>query len=139
MFTILCQYAVGNRNFYAIRCGSLFEDRFKSSVVQDDIYLLTCLRYIELNSVRAGMVTDPGDYRWSSYSSNGFGNNISMLTPHRLYLSLGETESARLINYRKLIGESLGADVIAKIRHCCQQGTVSGYGEIQTTVRGNNR
>ena len=113
-------------NYNYARSGSLFEDRFKSSVVQDDIYLLTCLRYIELNPVRAGMVTDPGDYRWSSYSSNGFGNSISMLTPHRLYLSLGETESARLINYRKLIGESLGADVIAKIRHCANKGLILG-------------
>ena len=90
------------------------------------IFILTCLRYIELNPVRAGMVTDPGNYRWSSYSSNGFGNNISMLTPHRLYLSLGETGAARLINYRKLIGESLGADVIAKIRHCANKGLILG-------------
>ena len=100
------------------RSGSLFEGRFKSSLVQDDIYLLACICYIELNPVRAGMVTDPGDYRWSSYAAHGFGTHISMLTPHRLYLSLGESKSARLINYRKLIGESIGIDVVAKIRHC---------------------
>ena len=52
-------------NYKYARSGGLFEDRFKSSLVQDDIYLLTCLRYIELNPVRAGMVIDPGDYRWS--------------------------------------------------------------------------
>ena len=113
-------------NYIYARSGSLFEDRFKSSLVQDDIYLLTCLRYIELNPVRAGMVTDPGDYRWSSYAANGFGNNISMLTPHRQYLSLGETKSARLENYRQLIGESLGADIIAKIRHCANKGLILG-------------
>ena len=113
-------------NYNYARSGSLFEDRFKSCLVQDDIYLLTCLLYIELNPVRAGMVTDPGDYPWSSYAAHGFGNNISMLTPHRLYLSLGETKSARLNNYRKLIGESLGADVIAKIRHCTNKGLILG-------------
>ena len=94
--------------------------------LQDVIYLLTCLLYLELNPVRAGMVSDPGDYRWSSYAAHGFGNNISMLTPHRLYLSLGETKLARLKNYRKLIGESLGADVIAKIRHCTNKGLILG-------------
>ena len=50
---------------------------------------------------------------YTNYAAHGFGNNISMLTPHRLYLSLGETKSVRLKNYRKLISESLGADVIA--------------------------
>ena len=73
-------------NYRYARTGSLFEDRFKSSVVQDDVYLLTCLRYIELNPVRAGMVVDPGDYRWSSYAAHGLGRSISMLTPHPLYL-----------------------------------------------------
>jgi putative transposase len=113
-------------NYCHARSGGLFEDRFKSSVVQDDIYLLNCLRYIELNPVRAGMVADPGDYRWSSYAAHGYGNTISMLTPHRLYVSLGETKSARSKNYRRLIGESLGADVIAKIRHCANKGLVLG-------------
>ena len=62
----------------------------------------------------------------ASYAAHGFGNNISMLTPHQLYLSLGETKLARLKNYRKLIGESLGADVIAKIRHCTNKGLILG-------------
>ena len=113
-------------NYHYARSGGLYEDRFKSSVVQDDLYLLTCLRYIELNPVRAGMVTDPGDYRWSSYAAHGLANNISMLTPHRLYLSLGGTNSARSKNYRGLIGEPLGVDVIAKIRHCANKGLILG-------------
>ena len=105
-------------NYNYARSGSLFEGRFKSSLVQDDIYLLACICYIELNPVSAGMVTDPGDYRWPGYAAHGFGTHISMLTPHRLYLSLGESKSTRLINYRKLIGESIGIDIVAKIRHC---------------------
>ncbi len=113
-------------NYNYARTGSLFEGRFRSSLVQDDIYLLTCLRYIELNPIRAGMVTNPGDYRWSSYAAHGFGNNISMLTPHPLYLALGETKSEREKNYRELIGGALGADVIAKIRHCANKGLILG-------------
>ena len=52
------------------RSGSLWEGRYKSSVIQAETYLLTCMRYIELNPVRAGMVQDPGQYRWSSYRHN---------------------------------------------------------------------
>jgi len=113
-------------NYSYSRSGGLFEGRFKSSLVQDDVYLLACLRYIELNPVRAGMVTDPGDYRWSSYTAHGLGNTIAMWTPHRLYLSLGENSLLRVKTYRELISASLGADVLAKIRHCANKGLVLG-------------
>ena len=55
------------------RSGTLWEGRYKSSVIQSDRYLLTCYRYIELNPIRAGMVASPGDYRWSSYRFNAYG------------------------------------------------------------------
>jgi len=113
-------------NYSYSRSGSLFEGRFKSSLVQDDVYLLACLRYIELNPVRAGMVADPGDYRWSSYMAHGLGKNIAMWTPHRFYLSLGENTHQRVKIYRGLINESLGVNVIAKIRHCANSGLVLG-------------
>lgn len=113
-------------NYTYSRSGSLFEDRFKSSLVQDDLYLLNCLRYIELNPVRAGMVTDPGHYRWSSYSMHGLGNQIAMLTPHPLYISLGNCQATRMKRYRELISTALGADVIAKIRHCANKGHILG-------------
>ena len=50
------------------RSGTLWEGRYKSSLVQSERYLLECYRYIELNPVRAGMVDDPADYRWSRLS-----------------------------------------------------------------------
>jgi putative transposase len=56
------------------RSGTLFEGRFKSSLVDSDCYLLTCMRYIELNPVRAGMVVDPKDYGWSSYLHHAIGS-----------------------------------------------------------------
>lgn len=51
---------------------------------------LACLRYIELNPVRAGMVKEPGDYRWSSYRAHAFGIHAEMWSPHSLYLGLGK-------------------------------------------------
>ncbi len=55
------------------RTGTLWDSRYKSSLVQAETYLLTCQRYIELNPVRAAMVEDPAHYRWSSYRANGLG------------------------------------------------------------------
>ena len=108
------------------RSGTLFEDRFKSSLIQDDEYLITCLRYIELNPVRAGMVIDPADYRWSSYCVHGLGYNVAMYTPHDLYLALGNNPHERQQQYRELISKPLGTDLIAQIRHCTNKGMILG-------------
>lgn len=51
-------------NYAYGRTGTLFEGRFKTSIVREQQYLLTCLRYIELNPLRAGMIKNPVDYRW---------------------------------------------------------------------------
>lgn len=53
--------------------GNIWEGRFKASLIQDEQYLLACMRYSELNPVRANMTTGPGQYRWSSYRANGQG------------------------------------------------------------------
>ena len=118
-------------NFRYSRTGTLFEDRFKSCPIQDDEYLLTCIRYIELNPVRAGIVTDPANYRWSSYAAHGFGKNIGMWTPHPIYLSLGENSQLRVEKYRALMSESLDINVIAKIRHCTNKGLILGTEEFR--------
>jgi len=54
-------------NFTYRRSGTLWEGRYRATVVHSEQYLLTLMRYIELNPVRAGMVAHPGDYPWSSY------------------------------------------------------------------------
>ena len=63
------------------RTGTLWDSRYKSSLVQAETYLLACMRYIELNPVRAGMVPQPGDYPWASYQSNAHGEPNRLVTP----------------------------------------------------------
>ena len=126
---------VGYFNYTYARSGTLFEGRFRSSLVQAQDYLLTCLHYIELNPVRAGMVKDPGDYRWSSYTAHGFGRDIAMWTPHSLYLSLGDDGISRQKKYRELMRENLNAEVIAKIRHCANTGLVLGTEKFRSQVQ----
>ena len=72
------------------------------------------------------MVSDPGDYRWSSYSAHGLGKNISMWTPHPVYTLLGANKHARQARYREMIGEKLDVSVITKIRHCANKGLILG-------------
>jgi putative transposase len=108
------------------RTGSLWEGRFKSSLVQAEEYLLTCMRYIELNPVRANMVNDPAQYRWSSYRHNGLGQMDERITPHSLYLALGKDETERLADYRGLFRSELDDAAIADIRLALAQGQPLG-------------
>ncbi len=88
------------------RTGTLWDSRYKSSLVQEETYLLFCQRYVELNPVRAAMVTDPADYRWSSYRHNAFGEPDPVLTPHSLYLTLGANAVQRQAAYRNLFASA---------------------------------
>ncbi len=84
------------------RTGTLWEGRFKSSVVGSDKYLLACYRYIELNPVRAGLVAAPADYDWSSYRTNALGQSSDIVKPRREWIDLGFTQNERLTKYRLL-------------------------------------
>ena len=85
-------------NYTYGRSGTLWEGRYKSTVVDADNYLLTVYRYIELNPVRAEMVNHAADYPWPSYRGNAMGKPIQLLTPHVLYHQLGKkTMSDKLL------------------------------------------
>ena len=84
------------------RTGTLWEGRYKATIIDSESYLLTCYRYIELNPVRANMVTHPGEYRWSSYACNALGQDDLLVKPHSLYQALGSSEHQRQFAYRGL-------------------------------------
>jgi putative transposase len=121
-------------NYRYTRSGTLFEGRFRSSLVERDRYLLACLQYIELNPVRAGIVSDPGDYRWSSYRYHAFGETQTLLSPHPLYLALADKPSERQGDYRKRVGNALPTKAIAEIRHCANTGLVLGSENFRAQV-----
>lgn len=115
------RYAFYINKRYA-RTGTLWEGRHRASLVQTERYLLTCMRYIELNPVRAGMVSRPEEYRWSSYGANGWGDP-GWLQPHDEYLRLGVTLQERCRIYRKLFRSALDREdlqLIRKAAHYCQ-------------------
>jgi len=116
------------------RTGTLWEGRFKSSLVANDAYLLACYRYIELNPVRAGMVAQPIDYRWSSYSVNACDSKKDMITPHALYLELGATESERRQCYTSLFERDIEQQVIRDIRSTSAFCKPLGNGRFQQQI-----
>jgi putative transposase len=80
--------------------GHVWQGRFKSPVIQDDAHLLVVLRYIEANPLRAGMVSDPAEYRWSSYWHHGLGHDDPLLSPFPEWEELGRTEAERRRRWR---------------------------------------
>lgn len=84
-------------------CGHVWQGRFRSSPIEKESYLTECSRYIERNPMNAGMVTDPKDYRWSSYRFYAEGMPDPLVTPDPGYLGLGVDESERRRRYRDYV------------------------------------
>ena len=108
------------------RSGTLWEGRFKASLVNAEEYLLLCYRYIELNPVRAGMVKDPGAYPWSSYRSHGLGERDDLIHDHELYLALGSRAEERQLAYRDLFRSQLDEAALTEIRKAASRELVLG-------------
>lgn len=115
------------RNRLEGRSGTLWESRYKSSVVQSDAYLLACCRYIELNPVRAGMVADAADYPWSSYRGRiNDEQESSWLVADPCFVALGDTVIARRYRYEAFVRQAIPIDEIRLIREALQRGQLTG-------------
>jgi len=108
------------------RSGTLWEGRFKSSLIDSKRYLMTCYRYIEENPIRAGMVQSVADYRWSSYHHNALGNVDELITPHPLYNALAQVKEERIEAYKQLFEGRLPIKMIELINNSAEKGDVLG-------------
>ena len=116
------------------RTGTLWEGRYKASLIDSDAYLLTCMRYIELNPVRAQMVQHPGEYRWSSYAANAQGQANPLLTPHPVYADLGADAESRQHAYRELFRHHMENDLLHTIREAVNQELVLGREDFKDRI-----
>jgi putative transposase len=116
------------------RTGTLWDSRYKSSLIDADTYLLACQRYIELNPVRAAMVEDPAHYRWTSYRANALGQSDRGVTPHALYRALGRSDKERQVAYRALFGAELDRAAIDDIRLALNQSQPLGNGRFHAKI-----
>jgi len=110
--------------------GHVWQGRYKSSLIGEEDYFITCALYTELNPVRAKMVIRPQDYQWSSYNFYAFGQahplieKIIDFDPY--YLKLGDNDSGRQKQYRENTSKVMKQDVLKNIRAQLYQGV---YGE----------
>ena len=117
------------------RSGTLWEGRYRSCLVQNEEYLLVLYRYIELNSVRAGMVQDPSEYSWSSYQCNALGKQSDLLTAHPIYLSINEDAKLRQAAYRALFTHHVEPTLIEDIRKATNKGLALGRESFKFRVQ----
>lgn len=116
------------------RSGTLWEGRYKASLIDDENFLLTCCRYIELNPVRACIVRNPGDYRWSSYAHHVGERVDPLLTDHSRYLVLGRTSAQRYAAYRDLFRVQIEPSAISTIREGVNRSSVIGTEQFKDQV-----
>jgi len=152
----MMQWLGGHYARYFNRCyrrrGSLWEGRYKTSLIDSDAYLLKCYRYIELNPVRAGMVEHPRQYPWSSYRANagdqvndqGSGLSLTplegarlksgtcpdLLTPHPVYLALSSNEGKRYERYQDLFQDELDRHTLSQFGRGIEKGKAVGNPEF---------
>ena len=108
------------------RTGALWEGRYRTSILQDDKYWMTCLRYIEMNPVRAGLVAAPELYRWSSYRAHALGREDPLVTPHPLYLGIGCSPVDRQRAWQAVCGVPIERENLGEIRRAIRGGQALG-------------
>ena len=108
------------------RVGTLWSGRFKNSVIDTDKYLLSCLRYVELNPIRAGMVRRPEDYRWSSYPERIGICDSCLIDNDPVTEALGSSLAARREAYRKFVLQSESVAECEFIRTAVRRNQLTG-------------
>lgn len=108
------------------RSGTLWEGRYRSTLVQAERYLLACMVYIDLNPVRAGMVGEPGEHPWSSYRHYAGIAPDRLVTPHPLFWELGNTPFSREQAYQGLINAGVGASLHKSLTEATVHGWALG-------------
>lgn len=124
-------------NFTYKRSGTLWEGRYRATVVDSERYLLTVMRYIELNPVRAGMCQHPAEYPWSSYAFNALGvvgPNTEWLQPHEEYLRFGLNLAEWQTGYLALFNTEIEKDDLINIRESVHKGWALGGDKFKATI-----
>ncbi|OGT89101.1 MAG: transposase [Gammaproteobacteria bacterium RIFOXYA12_FULL_61_12] len=134
---MLGRYYVQYFNYNYNRTGTLWEGRYKATLIDSENYLLTCYRYIEINPVRAGgMVGHPSEYPWSSYRFNALGEDAPLVVPHEEYLRLGTSPAERQAAYRALFKAHIPDKTLDEIREATNKAWVLGSGFFKEKIEG---
>lgn len=133
---MLGRYYVQYFNYTYQRTGTLWEGRYKATLIDSEHYLLSCYRYIELNPVRAqDMVDEPEEYPWSSYRYNALGMKNGLITPHDEYLKLARSNKERQQAYRSLFNRPLAEKTLEEIREATNKAWVLGSSHFKDKIQ----
>jgi putative transposase len=126
----LMQYAgrfyVQHANRRNGRTGTLWDGRYRATLLDPDAYLLAVARYVEQNPVRAGLVDAPAAYEWSSYGANALDADDELVTSHPLYLALGENADDRRAAYARYVDAASPSAEVQRIREATNKAWVLG-------------
>ena len=117
------------------RTGTLWEGRYKSTLIDADRYLLACMVYIDLNPVRTGVAGHAGDYLWSSYAHYAGVRPDKLLSPHPLVWNLGNTPFAREAAYAQLVQEGLTSVQLSELTEAALHGWALGGQQFLDTLQ----
>lgn len=121
------------------RIGTLFQGRFKTSLIDSERYFMVCSRYIELNPVRAHLAADPLEYPWSSYAHHAGVRPDPLITDHALYWALGNTPFQREAAYIELAQRALSADELTRVNEAVLKGWPLGSEAFKTDLQNKAR
>ena len=116
------------------RTGTLWEGRYKSTLVDSENYFLLVSRYIELNPVRASMVSHPSEYPWSSYRRNALGVSTEIITSHDCYQDLGKSYKARYLAYQALFEHHIPEFTLEEIHDSINKTWVLGSSRFKKQI-----
>jgi putative transposase len=108
------------------RTGTLWDGRYRATLIDPKDYFRNCARYVEENPVRAGLVGEPGAYDWSSFGAHGTGREDALVSPHPEYLHLGRSARARQEAWRALFATPMDLGLLERIRSATNKAWVLG-------------
>lgn len=118
------------------RTGTLWEGRYKSTLIETERYLLACMAYIDLNPVRAGLVAQAKDYAWSSYGHHIGLRNDPLVTPHPIYWELGNTPFAREASYAEMVNAGVSPQTQSALTQSALRGWALGEPDFVADIQG---
>lgn len=108
------------------RSGTLWEGRYRSTVLEAERHLLDCMVYMDLNPVRHGLVAQPADYLWSSHAHARGLRQDQGITPHALFWALGNTPFAREAAYAARVQAGISEATSAELTSSALAGWALG-------------
>lgn len=120
------RYFVQHVNARYHRTGTLWEGRYRATLFDPVTFMVPLCRYVETNAVRAGLVSEPEEYDWSSFAANALGRDDELVTPHAVCEALGADPAARQAAYRAGFAKPMSEPVLLRIRECTNKAWLLG-------------